>query len=117
MDKILLKNLKIYGYHGVLEEEKKLGQNFYIDLELFLDLQGAGKTDDLKETINYADIYNKVEHITKTNKYDLIETLAENIANSLLSEFTKIKNIRVNIKKPQAPIDGNFDHVGVEIYR
>ncbi len=116
MDKILINNMKIYGYHGVMEEEKILGQNFFIDLELNCDLRKAGKTDDLKDTVNYAEIYSKVENIVKNRKYNLLEKLAQEIADEILKNII-ISGVKVRIRKPSAPVNGNFDFVGVEISR
>lgn len=117
MDKIILKNIKIYAYHGAIPEENKLGQNFYVDLELFLSLKEAGQTDDIYKSVSYAEIYIEVEKIVKKENYNLIETVAEKIANGILEKYKKIKNIKVQVRKPQAPINGYFDYVGVEIYR
>ncbi len=117
MDKIILKNIKIYAYHGAIAEENKLGQNFYIDLELFLSLKEAGETDELEKSVSYADIYQDLEKIVKIENYKLIEKVAEKIATSILQKYKKIKNVRVQVRKPQAPINGSFDYVGVEIYR
>lgn len=115
-DKIIIKNIKVYGYHGVLEEEKKLGQNFFIDVEIFKNLKLAGTTDDINYSTDYSKIYTLVEEITKNNKYNLIETLAENIASNILSQ-KHISAVKVKVKKPQAPINGNFEYVAVEILR
>ncbi len=116
MDKIAIKGIKIYGYHGVMEEEKRLGQNFIVDLKMYRDLKKSGITDSLENTESYAEVYEKVKHIIKREKYDLIEALAENIADEILSKF-EIDKIKVRVKKPNAPIYGNFKYVGVEIKR
>lgn len=116
MDKIILKDINIYAFHGAMKEEKSLGQNFIIDLELYLDLKPAGESDDLTKTVNYAEVYNVVKHITLEKSYDLIETLAEKIAEEIL-EFTLVKNVKVMVKKPSVPINGNLAYAAVEIYR
>jgi 7,8-dihydroneopterin aldolase/epimerase/oxygenase len=116
MDKIEIKGIKIYGYHGVMEEEKKLGQNFIVDLKIYKDLKMAGETDSIENTVSYAEIYDSVKQIIKKEKYDLIERLAEKIAEEVLTKFA-IDKIKVRVKKPNAPIYGNFKYVGVEIKR
>lgn len=116
MDKIIIKNIKVYGYHGVLKEETKLGQNFYIDIVAYKDLKKAGELDDLNESVSYADIYEVVEKIAKDEIFKLIEALGERIAGELLRLFP-ITQVDVQIRKPGAPIDGNFDWVGIEISR
>jgi dihydroneopterin aldolase len=116
MDKIVIKNIKAYGYHGALTEENVLGQNFYADITLYKSLQKAGLTDDLNESISYVDVYYDVEDIIKNKRFKLIETLAETIAHTLLAKYS-IKKVDVDIRKPGAPINGSFDYVGVGITR
>ena len=116
MDKIIVKNIKAYGYHGALTEENILGQNFYADITLYKSLKKAGETDELDESISYVDVYYDVEGIIKNKKFKLIEALAEKIAQTLLEKYS-IKKVKVKIRKPGAPINGNFDYVGVEITR
>jgi len=115
-DKIIIKNIRLYGYHGVLKEEKKIGQKFVVDLELYLKLEKASESDDLEDTVNYAEIYEKVEEINRKNSYDLIEKFAGEIAKKIL-EYKKIENVKVRVRKPEVPIDGQLDYVAVEIYR
>jgi dihydroneopterin aldolase len=116
LDKIIVKNIKAYGYHGALTEENILGQNFYADVILYKALQTAGLTDDLNKSISYVDIYYDVEDIIKNKKFKLIEALAEMIAHTLLVKYS-IEKVKVKIRKPGAPINGSFDYVGIEITR
>jgi len=116
MDKIIVKNIKAYGYHGALTEENVLGQNFYADVILYRSLQRAGLTDDLNESISYVDVYYDVEDIIKNKKFKLIEALAEMIAHTLMVKYS-IEKVEVEIRKPGAPINGSFDYVGVGITR
>ena len=116
MDKIRISNMKIFAYHGVAEEEQKLGQNFEIDIELSSNKIQAGISDDLSKTIDYSRVYEIVENNFTNRKYKLIETPAENIASELLKlKFVECVNIKV--RKPNAPIQGQFDFVEVEIER
>lgn len=116
MDRIIVKNIKAYGYHGALSEENVLGQNFYADVTLYKPLQEAGLTDELDKSISYVDVYYDVEDIIKNKTFKLIETLSETIAHTLLKKY-EITNVDVEIRKPGAPINGNFDYVGVAISR
>ena len=86
-DKIYIEDLEIIAYHGVLKEEKELGQRFYISLEINTDFREAGKTDDLTKTISYADVCDDIERIFSSNKYNLIEKCAEEIAEFLLIKY------------------------------
>lgn len=117
MDKILLKNLAFYGYHGVLPEENVLGQKFFVDIELFLDLCKAGISDDVHETVNYADVYQMVKNVVENKRFKLIEALAEAIANLILNKFSRVQEVIVQIRKPEAPVDGIFDYFGLTIKR
>lgn len=117
MDKILLNNLCFYGYHGVLEEETRLGQKFFIDIELYLDLKSAGVTDDLYKSVSYADVYNSVKDIVEGVPFKLIEALAESISSTILKEYTPVDSLMVRVRKPEAPVPGCYDYFGVEITR
>jgi len=116
MDVIRLKNMVFYGYHGVSDIEKKLGGKFEVDLDLYKDLRIAGKSDKLKDTLDYEKIYKTVYNCTKRNKYYLIEKLADRIANSILAKYP-VDKIKVKVRKPQAPVKGVLDTVEVEIVR
>lgn len=117
MDKITLKNLSFYGYHGALPEENRLGQKFNLDIELYLDLKEVGEKDDLSYGISYVDIFNIAQEKCEKNRYNLIETLAENICKDILNFSTKIQEIVIKVRKPQAPVPGIFDYFEVEIRR
>ncbi|WP_129595857.1 dihydroneopterin aldolase [Anaerophilus nitritogenes] len=117
MDKIIMKNLSFYGYHGALPEENKLGQKFFIDIELCADLKKAGQTDSVKDTIHYGEVYILVKEIVENKRFSLIEALAENITKEIFTSFPLVQKIHTIIKKPQAPVEGIFDYMGVEIRR
>jgi dihydroneopterin aldolase len=117
MDKIIIRNMKFFAYHGVLPSERKEGQFFHIDLEMYTDLSLSGKSDDLSETIDYSEAFNLISEINKKNKFNLIEKLAETIADTLLKRYNCLEKIQVSVRKPEAPIKGSFDWVGVELIR
>jgi dihydroneopterin aldolase len=105
-----------YGYHGVLQAEQEIGQRFMVDVALFLDLQAAGKADDLRLTINYAEVFASIKHLVEGCRFNLLEALAEAIAQTLLQQFP-IAKITVNLRKPSPPVPGIFDYVEVAIVR
>lgn len=115
MDRITIKDLEVFAFHGVFNQEKEMGQRFLISLELFLDLQEAGDTDDLNKTINYSELCHSIDKQFKEKKYDLIETAAEKLAEFILTEYDTVSNIKVMIKKPWAPIGLPIDYAAVEI--
>jgi len=117
MDKIHIDGLHVYAYHGVLASEKENGQNFYIDATLMLDTYKAGHSDALDETVNYAEVAQLiVDTFTKT-KYDLIERAAETVAEAVLLGYESIKEVRIEVFKPKAPIELEFESVSVDITR
>ncbi|MCD2346658.1 2-amino-4-hydroxy-6-hydroxymethyldihydropteridine diphosphokinase [Clostridium guangxiense] len=117
MDKIIIKDLEVFAHHGVLKEEKSLGQKFLLSFELLLDLKKAGTTDNLNETVNYAKLCTELENEFKRKKYDLIETAAEKTAEFILLNYNIIKTVKVTLKKPWAPILKPVDYVAVQIER
>nr|WP_314533200.1 2-amino-4-hydroxy-6-hydroxymethyldihydropteridine diphosphokinase [uncultured Fusobacterium sp.] len=117
MDKIYIRDLEFIGYHGVFGEEKKLGQKFYVTLELITNLRDAGLNDDILKTTHYGEVAKTVEKVFFSKKYDLIETLAEDIAREILLNFNLISELKLEIKKPWAPVGIPLDNVAVEINR
>ena len=116
MDKIEIKNLKIAGRHGVYDYEKTQDKTFELDIILFLDLSAACKSDNLEDTIDYAEIISVIiKEFTKKN-YNLIEAVAESVISSLIKKFNFHK-VKLRIRKPHAPIDAEFDTVQVELER
>jgi dihydroneopterin aldolase len=117
MDKIILTRMQFFGNHGVFPEENTLGQRFYIDVELMLPLDKAGKTDDLTETVHYGEAFFLIKEIVEGRTYKLIEALAENIASELLHTYTSINEVTVRVIKPHPPFAVIFDGVTIEINR
>ena len=115
MAKIILREMRFFAYHGVTEAERERGQEFIIDLEITADINEAARTDDLKLTIDYNLVYQRVKKIVTGRSVDLIETLATNIADAVLGYSSLVEAVLVRIKKPAAPIDGELKWAGVEI--
>lgn len=117
MDRILLQGMSFYSYTGVLESEKQNGQIFLADVELELPPIPACETDRLSDTISYADAYEIVRLVFEKESYDLVERLCGVIAQRLLDAFDKVDRVTVTVRKPQAPIRGHFEAMGVRICR
>lgn len=117
MDKIIMQNMSFYGYHGVLAEEKTLGQKFFLDAVLYLPLHKAGQSDDLNDTVNYGAVYSLIESIVTKEQFNLLEGLGERITREIFSMNPLVQKIILKIKKPEAPINGIFDYFGIEIER
>lgn len=117
MDKILVRGLKIFAYHGVNEEEKIDGQNFIFDIDAFVDISVPCESDDVADTVSYAKIIKETTRIFTSQKDDLLERAAQRVADGLFESFDKIQSLRILLKKPEAPIKADFEYVGVEICR
>ncbi|MCT4585412.1 MAG: dihydroneopterin aldolase [Peptostreptococcaceae bacterium] len=117
MDKIILKDMQFFGYHGVFKEEEKLGQIFIIDFCGLCDLKEAKESDNIDFGISYADIFDLVKDICENKRFNLIEALAECIAKEVLLKFGKISEVKILVKKPNAPINGHFNYAGVEVIK
>ena len=115
IDCIKLANMGFYAFHGTTKEEKHVGQRFYLDVELFLDLRPAGTTDNIRHTINYERVYEIISEVTKKKKYNLLEALAEDIVEEILNHYPHLERIRVKVRKPQVPLCGILDFVEVTI--
>ena len=115
-DKIIMQGMEFYGYHGVLPGEQEIGQRFLVDLELATYLERSGRLDDVSETIDYSEVYGLVEKIVTDERFNLIEALAERIAQAVLGRYS-VEEVMVRVRKPHAPLGGIFEYVGVEIRR
>jgi 7,8-dihydroneopterin aldolase/epimerase/oxygenase len=116
-DIIRLHNAVFYAYHGVLSDEQSLGGKFEVDVDLHADLTRGALTDRLIQTVDYERVYDFIKTLVLGKKYNLIEALAETIADGLLREFKTLKKVVVRVRKPSAPVKGVIDYVEVEIAR
>uniref|UniRef100_A0ACD6AKY4 Uncharacterized protein n=1 Tax=Avena sativa TaxID=4498 RepID=A0ACD6AKY4_AVESA len=116
-DKLILRGMQFHGFHGVKQEEKKLGQKFVIDVDAWMDLAAAGDSDDISHTISYTDIYRIAKGIVEGPPHNLLESVAQSIANSTLLKFPQISSVRVKVEKPHVAVQGVVDYLGVEILR
>ena len=117
MDKIIVRGLKIFAYHGVNPEEKQDGQNFVFDIDAYVDIGSACESDGIDDTVSYAKVVKTVRRVFTAEKYDLIERAAQVIADAVLDEYESIFKVEITLKKPNAPIKADFDYVGVTIVR
>lgn len=117
MDKIIIENLTVFANHGVMEEERALGQKFIISAAIEADLHKAGVTDDLNDTLNYAEICSRITEYTAQNPCRLLEAAAEQLADVILEEYPAAESLTLTIKKPWAPIGLPVDSAGVCIKR
>lgn len=116
-DQIRIQNLEVYAHHGVFPEEAKLGQKFLVDAALYADLREAGFSDHIRASVDYGFVCHYITEFMKENTFQLLESVAEHLAEALLLEIPKIDRIDLEIKKPWAPIALPLDTASVRISR
>ena len=104
-DRILLEGMIFHGQHGTLPTERELGQPFVVDIELRLNLQPAGLSDDLSQTVDYSEVHRQAKEIVEGPPVSLTETLAERIAGTLLEGYPTVEAVRVKVAKPNVRLD------------
>ena len=116
-DSIEIRGIRGFGYHGVFEHERTNGQEFLVDLSLRIDLRKASISDCVEDTVDYGSICNVVLGAIVGPPVSLLERLASQIADLLLSNFSLIDSVVVVVHKPQAPVEVNFGDIAVRIER
>ena len=116
LDRLAVRGIEAFGHHGVFEAERRDGQVFLVDLVLSLDTRAAARTDDLQETVDYGSLVAKVKGAVESDPVDLIETLADRLADVCL-EDPRVQRAEVTVHKPDAPIEATFSDVALTISR
>jgi dihydroneopterin aldolase len=117
LDTIRLKNAAFYAYHGVLSDEQKLGGKFEVDVELRCDLRKGTRSDSLRDTVDYEQVYDCIRSSVLGKKHFLLEGLAGAIITGIFRKFARVKSVTVRVRKPNAPVKGVIDTVEVEMTR
>lgn len=115
-DQIALRGLRARGYHGVYGHERRDGQDFVVDAVLSLDTRLAAASDDLTDTVDYGSVADRLVAIITGDPVQLIETLAQKLAEACLAE-SLVTKVEITVHKPQAPVACPFDDVAVTISR
>ena len=113
--KLYIAGLEIFAYHGLFDEENKLGQKFIFDVLCDVDYSKALSSDKMEDSISYADIAQTIEKVATNNTFNLLERLAGEILKQLFSLYPTITNINLKINKPNAPVKLAFKSCGVEV--
>ncbi|GLK84890.1 MULTISPECIES: dihydroneopterin aldolase [Ancylobacter] len=116
-DRIFLRGIELHAYHGLYEEEARLGQRFVIDVDWWLDAHAAAEHDDYGETVGYEKVFETVHAVSSGHRFHILEAFAEAIAAEILRRYARVERVRVELHKPHAPIPGVLRDVGVEIVR
>lgn len=119
LDRIEVTGIRAWGRHGVLSQEKDLGQQFVVDVALQLSTAPAGRSDALSRTVNYAEVAAAVHEEIGTGSHDLVETLAERIAQRILTDtgHPLVRRAEVRVHKPAAPVGLPVGDVAITITR
>ncbi len=115
-DRIILDSMVFSGTHGVYEEEQRHPQPFEVDVELAINLQPAGLSDDLEQTVDYSGVFETCRQIVESTRFNLVEALAEAIAQEILAGFPA-DEVTIRVRKPQVKLGGTLRSAGVEIRR
>jgi 7,8-dihydroneopterin aldolase/epimerase/oxygenase len=111
-----VRGLRVFAYHGVLPEERRLGQEFVLDVRLRCRPSPAADTDDVADAVDYSAVCDRVVEVVRGGPFNLIETVAARVADDLLARFA-VESATVRVAKPAAPIAHPFDEVAVTVTR
>lgn len=117
MDEIHIKNLEVFAKHGVFAEENRLGQKFVVNVILYTDTRLAGKQDELTKSIHYGEAAAFITRFMQEHTYQLIEAAAEQLAQAMLVQISRLQAVELEIKKPWAPVGLPLETVSVRIRR
>lgn len=117
MDKIKIQDLEVFANHGVFPEENVLGQKFVVSADLYTDTRKAGLTDNLSASVHYGEVSALIDSYLKEHTFQLLESAAEHLAEEILIQYPLVQKLRLEIKKPWAPVHLPLKTVSVEIVR
>ena len=112
MGKIYLRNIRVYSYHGCMDEEAKIGSDYVVNVCVETDLSESSVSDNLKDTVDYVAINSIVKEEMKIRS-KLLENVVDRIIKRILREHTKVKKARVEVAKLNPPINGDVEEVSV----
>ncbi len=115
-DRVVLRGLRGYGRHGVMESERRMGQTFLVDVTMELDTRPSAVSDDVHETVDYGDVAQSVLQIVEGEPVALLERLAQRICDAVLVH-QRVGAVEVTVHKPSAPVPAPFDDIAVTIRR
>ena len=116
-DSVHVTGLALHAFHGVMEHEAKVGQTFFIDLVLDIDLTQASRSDKIADTVGYDQVVDVASRTFCAERYRLVEAAAGAVAEAVLAAFQAVTLVRVTVHKPHAPIAATFSDVGVTLVR
>ena len=114
MEKITIKDIKLVGFHGLYDHEKRDGVNLGFDVELFFENQINNSDDNINETINYIEVIDIIKRVNSSGSFDLLETLCNKILNEIMKLFSPLKVV-VRVRKFELPVDAELSFVEIEM--
>ncbi|MCA9728072.1 MAG: dihydroneopterin aldolase [Candidatus Eisenbacteria bacterium] len=117
MDRLRLKGLTLFPRLGVTEWEKEGVNKVLVDVDLYLDLSVAAREDRVSATVDYSEAYAVLTAVSKSRKFHLIESMAQDLADALLAKYPKVARVRIRLRKRSLPFDAHLDHVEVSLDR
>ena len=117
MDQIIIKDYRLFAFHGVNPEEKQDGQHFVIDAVLYTDLSVPCRTDNVTHTTSYAQVMKTIRRVMTQQNFNLLERAADAVIQAIFAEYPAIAAIDLTLKKPEAPMKMDFGWVGVALSR
>lgn len=112
---IRINNMTFYTYNGVFPEEQKLGQKIEVDVELGYPIEEKVQHDQLDETVSYADVYETIKDFVANHHYRLIESLANRLLHQILSDYPRLTQVTLRVRKYGVPMAGVYDNVEIEV--
>ncbi|MCX7929725.1 MAG: dihydroneopterin aldolase [Chlorobi bacterium] len=112
--KLTIKNVHLYSYHGVLSEEQQLGGRYEIDVEIQYDAHHAATQDDLNIALDYTAVISTIAEMASSKRRHLIESLAADLADTLLARYPTVESVIVRVRKRTIPVEAIVDYVEVE---
>jgi dihydroneopterin aldolase len=116
-DFVFVTGLALHAFHGVMDHEASVGQSFYLDLVVDIDLAQASHSDKIADTVGYDEVVEVASRAFCAQRYRLVEAAAGAVADALLSAFPVVTSVKVTVHKPHAPIAATFSDVGVTLVR
>ncbi|QHI96118.1 2-amino-4-hydroxy-6-hydroxymethyldihydropteridine diphosphokinase [Aristophania vespae] len=115
LTRVSVRDLCLFAHHGVLEEEKRLGQRFFINIDALVNIDPAIKDDDYHQAVCYAGLCDIASEITRGSSFNLIETLADRIASAILERYSQVVETHIEIRKPSAPLPYTVSEAAIKI--
>jgi len=114
MGKVILKNIRIYAFHGCMEEEEKIGGDYILNLEVDAPMGVASRTDELEDAVDYVSL-NAIVKEEMAVRSKLLEHVAQRIVDKIMGQFDEVESVEVSVAKQNPPIGGDMDEVCIRL--